>query len=126
MHRRRYNMRFREFIEDIEKLNAHVESLIIRNQDKVAKDIHRGQSPYYDAEKKIAHVPVTIRSLLDYWYALHELGHVELGHNVPSNWDEEAQMEIQAWDYVKKNSVIAIPASVVQGWENERIRGSWE
>jgi len=119
-------MRFREFVQDIGQLDTHVESLIARNQGKVARDIRRGKLPYYDAEKKVAHIHSRIKSSLDYWRTLHELGHVELGHNTPANWDEEAQMEIQAWNYVKENSVIAIPASVVQNWENERIKGSWE
>lgn len=119
-------MHFREFVEDLKQLTVHLETLIARNQSKVARDIHRMALPWFDANNQVAHIHTTIRSPLDYWQSLHELGHLELGHNTPTNWDEEARMEIQAWDYVRENSVIAIPASVVQGWESERIRGSWE
>jgi hypothetical protein len=35
-------------------------------------------------------------------------------------------MEIEAWEFVKQHSIISVPKTQIQKWENERIKGSWE
>lgn len=113
-------------MSELALIKSHLEELIARNEGHIVQDISDEELEYYDAETGVAHIREIIESSVVYWDMLHEIGHLELGHKVPSNWDEEARMEIEAWEYVKENSVIPIPRSEIKRWEEDRIKGSWE
>ena len=103
---------------------THIEEL--SRGESVCRNIAEGELPYYDAENKIAHIYWVIETELQYQYSLHELGHLHLGHGVPTDWDDEVRQEIAAWNWVAQKTILRIPPDLWQQWQEERIKGSWE
>lgn len=113
------------------KLNLcrdHIKKLTDKYPDRYIKDVLHEKDcfEWYDTKNGIGHILVSILRKEDYWDTLHEFAHIELSHKAPQNWDDEVRMEIEAWEYVIKNSVVKIPESVIISWNEERLQGSWE
>jgi hypothetical protein len=82
-------------------------------------------SPCYDVSDQRVYGYPAPTSLQEYWETLHEVGHAVLDH-WPEDWDGEVICEIEAWEFVEQNSVVAIPKSEIRKWEKTRIKGTWE
>lgn len=99
---------------------------IIKKYNINVKYVSIWDSLQYDTELGIAYIYKEIKNELGYWECLHELGHAINKHKSPKNWNEEAKMEIDAWNFVINNSIIPIPIEVKQKWEHDRIKGDLE
>jgi hypothetical protein len=82
-------------------------------------------SPCYDASDREVYGYPAPSSLQEYWETLHEVGHAVMDH-WPEDWDGEAMCEIEAWEFVEQNSIVAVPKSEIRRWEKMRIKGTWE
>lgn len=93
---------------------------------KIIRDMKPNEDCWYDTKLKVAHIKQKINTNEDYWDSLHEIGHLKLNHGNPTDWDDEARMEIEAWKFVLDKSKISIPKSEINRWNKYRIKGSWE
>jgi len=111
-------------VEDI--LNRHLLNIIQSNNITVVYDNVHSDEAFYDANTKTPHIPSQVNNMDAYFDSLHELGHAVLGHGVPLNWDEEARMEKEAWEFVKTHSIVPVSTEKINIWEKQRIKGSNE
>jgi hypothetical protein len=99
--------------EDVEHLRAHVAELCTEHAITKAFSRQRGygRALLYDELREI-HYP-QIYSRKDYFVALHEIGHVVLGHRGPDHRDI-LQKERDAWDWALENARVK-PTQAVRG-----------
>jgi hypothetical protein len=110
----------------VSRAKSHANNLISTlNIKVVGEGIYLDwNSAWADPEKLEIAIP-KIKTLEDYLAVLHEIGHCFLKHTWKT-WDDEARCEIEAWDYVYKNSLFEVPQELKDKHYMNRLKGSWE
>lgn len=106
------------------ELENHIEQLCQKHNILEFYTVSSPESAYAVVGTRTVHL-AKITNLTSYVTALHEIAHCVLDHR-PKDWDEEAQCEIDAWEWAYQKSLMRVPMQLKMQFEKQRIKGSWE